>query len=461
LGAFTKRWPFLIATILLLAPSLACSQDRGLATGAGKKASAAPSEQSSTKPDVALSGQMSRETAGPGEVIRFWITIENRTSQPLEKIWLEHLDVPGFAIVRRCWSDGQTDPACYAKSESIAAPVATCAPSGQQLNASELCELLAPKQTLTVWGDVQFVGSAPRGGDFAVVRWTTGSSTSRAVVPLGQVESFGRLRSLWEAVTGEWQIGIPVWLAIFSGLYVLWKSWREGKARKQATEFAQRTRTWNLLLLKVHRLAFQHYMPIVSTVQGVLLYFQRLRIKEGNAEENLLGAFCYVLRFHWRVRKMKRSGASWYFKELTAEELVVTLVQTHRRSLGLSDIKRQAALDEFLEDIAEDTTVAEMLESLRDTSEAQAKFWDEFREWMAGIEVRQDGALLSALTKIITYETNRPYYYWYEELRAIDWTNDELKKIREVAAASEGEQKGITARVEMYLKRASRDQTLK
>jgi hypothetical protein len=405
---------------------------------------------------------MSRESAGPGEIVRFWITLENRSDKPLEKIWLEHLDIPGFTLVRRCWSDGRADPACYANAEPVAPQAAACAGNSQALPPAELCELVAPKQTLTVWGDVQFASPAPRSSDFAVVRWTSGNSTSRAVVSLGQVESFGRIRSIWEAITGEWQVGVAVWIAILSGLYALWKTWREGEAQRHATEFEQRRNTWNLLLLKVHRLAFRHYMPIVSTVQGALLYLERLRISEGGPEDNVLGAFCYVLRFHWRIRKMKRAGASWYFKDLTAEELVVAMVQTHRRSLGLSDLRRQAALDEFLENITEDTTIADVLGYLETISGSQAKFWGEFQIWAKDAQKRQDAAaLLSALTKIINYETNRPYFYWYGELRAINWTPDELAKVREIAAASEGGQTGITARVEKYLKNASRDQVLR
>ncbi|HKV25549.1 MAG TPA: hypothetical protein VJN93_13225 [Candidatus Acidoferrum sp.] len=403
---------------------------------------------------------MSRETSAPGDVIRFWITIENKTDRPVEKISVEHMDVPGFRLVRRCWGAGLADPGCYAAMEAVATQAPECAAKDRQLPPSEVCELLPPKQTVTIWGDVRFTAAVPHGTDFAVVRWTSGTATSSAVVILGPVEAYGRIRSIWEAVTTEWQIGIPVWITILSGLYALWKSWRERRAQRHATEFEQKRRTWNLLLLKVDRLAFRHYMPIVSTVQGLLMYFRRLQSNEGPREENSLGAFCYILRFHWRIRKMKRSGASWYFKDLTAEELVVAMVQTHRRSLGLSDLRQQAALDEFLENIAEETTVADMLRSLETMSAAQERFLAHFREWAGGVEQRHEADLLGAITKIITYETNRPYLYWYGELRRLDLTVEELRKIREVAAASEGTQKGIQLRIEKYLAAAGRDKRI-
>jgi hypothetical protein len=369
------------------------------------------------KSEVVLSGQLSRETAGPRDTVRFWITIENHSDKTVSQIWLEHLYAPGLTVVRRCWSEDRASDACYSAKEPQAPVIVSCAPGGAE-TANELCAELPPKHTLTVWGDLAYVNPVPRGTDFAVVRWTVDKFVSRSAIPLGPMESFGTARSRWELVTTQWQIGIPVWLAIFSAIYALWKNWREEKTSKLATESAQQRNTWNLLLLKVHRLAFEHYMPIVSTAQGILLYFKRLQETEGDPGDNTVGAFCYLLRFHWRVCEMKRSGASWYFKSLTAEEMVVTLFQEHRRSLGLSDLMRQAALDQFLDALKKNTTVADVLRYLQETrSDGQQRFWTHFQLWIAEVAARKDDALISALTKIITYETNRPYYYWYEELR--------------------------------------------
>jgi hypothetical protein len=198
-------------------------------------------------------------------------------------------------------------------------------------------------------------------------------------------------------------------------------------------------------------------MPIVSTTQGILLYFERLKKAQSDPAENTVGAFCYLLRFHWRVRQMKRSGASWYFKDLTAEGIVVTLFQEHRRSLGLSDIMRQAALDQFLDALQKETTVADVLRYLREPlTDAQISFWNEFQVWVKGVSQRKDDALLSALTKIITYETNRPYYYWYEELRAMTLSPDELTKVRELCR----DDADLAPRLDEYLSRAEKDTKL-
>ena len=450
------------ACVLLIALLCTCVfVTAAFAADVAKTPTPAPAED---KTGVVLSGQLSRVTAGPREVVRFWITIENHSDKPVRQIWLEHLDVPGFNLIRRCWSDGRTDAACYGPNEPQAPAIASCdASSGADARgrandaANELCEELPARHSLTVWGDLAYADATPRATDFAVVRWTADNYVSRSAIPLGPMETFGRARSLWEVVTTQWQIGIPVWLAIFSAIYALWKNWRDDLASKRSTESAQQRNTWNLLLLKVHRLAFQHYMPIVSTAQGILLYMDRLEKAKGDPAENSVGAFCYLLRFHWRIRQMKRSGASWYFKSLTAEELVVGLYQSHRRSLGLSDLNRQAALDEFLDAFDKETTVAQLLVYLRGPLSAmQSLFWDDFQTWLSDFPARREDALLSAMTKVITYETNRPYYYWYEELRAMELDEREETKIREVAS---GDAK-FSARVERYLLEVSADKRL-
>jgi hypothetical protein len=431
-------------------------QGSGTSAVSPKPASRASSAASDDKSDIALNGQLSRVTAGPKDAVRFWITIENHSDKPVSEIWLEHLYAPGLTVLRRCWSIDRANPACYSSAETQAPVIAGCGPNGAN-TANEFCEELPAKHTLTVWGDLAYASPAPRSTDFAVVRWTFDKFVSRSAIPLGQMESFGVARSRWELVTTEWQIGIPVWLTIFSAIYALWKGFRDERASKLATISAQRRKTWNLLLLKVHRLAFQHYMPIVSTAQGILLYLGRVQSGEGDAQENAVGAFCYLLRFHWRIRQMKRSGASWYFKSLTAEEIVVLLFQEHRRSLGLSELGRQAALDEFLNALQTDTTVADVLTYLRGSlTEEQTGFWNAFQRWLEGALQRKEDALIGALTKIITYETNRPYYYWYEELRAMKLSPDEASKIREVSRADAE----FAGRVETYLRDSAKDKRL-
>ncbi len=414
--------------------------------------------------DVVISGQLGLEQAGPHEHFRFWITVENRSDGDLTNLSLEHLDIPGFVISRRCWSTDRNDPSCWASGESHPSATSTCLVSGSLGNQPDLlCTTLASKHAVTVWGILAPGKDSAQGSAFAVLAWTAENKWSEQAVPLGNVESEGWFRYLWVSLTERW-IALPIWITIFGGLYALWSGRRERKrherelelqaaSSRRATESEQQRHTWNVLLLKVHRLAFQHYLPIASTVQGILFYFAREARAEGDSDDNFLGAFCYMLRFHWRVRKMKRGGASWYFKKLTAEEMVVVLFQTHRNHMGLQDLGRQAVLDGFLDWIKDETTVADVLEYLKSCPPAQWDFWLEFRA-RAKRWYREEMLLLSAMTTIMTFEINRVYYYWYEERRAIALDKNELRVLRAAMAEAASQSRDLPGQVEEYLSEA-------
>ena len=464
LGGFCAA---VVATLLIFVPRAGAQEKRGvpeIPDAPEKKSKGTVAHTAESAGDVVISGQLGRETAGPHERIRFWITVENRSDGDLTDLRLEHLDVPGFVIFRRCWSADRGDLACWSEGESHSLAPPGCLASGTSANQPDvLCATLAPKHAVTVWGVLGRGKDSAQGSAFAVLTWTADKKSSAQAVSLGNVESEGWFRHLWVSLTERW-IALPIWITIFGGLYALWSGYRERKrherelelqavSSQRETESEQQRHTWNVLLLKVHRLAFQHYLPIASTVQGVLLYFGREGRAEGESEDNFLGAFCYMLRFHWRVRKMKRGGASWYFKKLTAEELVVVLFQTHRNHMRLQDLGRQAVLDGLLDWFKDETTVADVLEYLQTCPRAQWEFWLEFRSW-AKRWYREEALLLSAMITIMTFEINRVYYYWYEERRPITLDADELRVLRAAVARAASQSPELPVQVEEYLSEA-------
>ncbi len=465
--AFVELCAVLAMTSFLLASGSAAQEKKGsteISEGGEKKLKGTVPHTTESAGDVVISGQLGRTEAGPPEHFRFWITVENRSEGELTNLSLEHLDIPGFAISRRCWSTDRNDPACWTEGESHPPVAAACPDSGSSVVQPDLlCTTLAPKHAVTVWGILGRGKHSAQGSAFAVIAWTADKKLSEQAVPLGNVESEGWFRYLWVSLTERW-IALPIWITIFGALYALWSGWRERKrherelelqalANERETESEQQRHTWNVLLLKVHRLAFQHYLPIASTVQGILLYFGKEARADGDSEDNFLGAFCYMLRFHWRVRKMKRGGASWYFKKLTAEEMVMVLFQTHRNHMGLQDLARQAVLDGFLDWIKDDTTVGDVLEYLQSCPPAQWEFWLDFRA-RAKKWYREETFLLSAMITIMTFEINRVYYYWYEERRAIALDKDELRVLRAAIADAAWQSPELPERVEVYLNEA-------
>jgi hypothetical protein len=461
---------------------------------AAPRANAAATDKSQSSPDVVLSGHLSRDSVRAGEPVRFWLTIENRSDKPIEKLWLEHQGIHGFKLSARCWNATAAAPGCMSADEQPPPVAESCKPPANQNSADELCESLPGKESLTVWGDLTAPEAEDRQDAFLVVRWTRNALTSESAVPLGSIESIRWSRSIWLNLIHNWELGVPVWGGIFGGLIAFWKylkdksdhkkeldrearakqaedarnlkakqdeDARNEKVQSEQKELDQRRNTWNLLMPEVHRMALDHYMPIASTVQGMILYLGNCAVAAGQTEENLLAAFCYTLRFHWRIRKMKRSGASWYFKNLTAEQLVVALVQRHRTHLGLMVPERQAQMDEFLATIKEKTTLGTTSEVVKNCQGEQKKFWDWYHAWARTSNAQDDVNILSILAKIINFETNRPYFYWYEERQPLVLSDVERRRLEQIGQTPDIEMPDLNlANVREYLDDATKPKKL-
>jgi len=134
-------------------------------------------------------------------------------------------------------------------------------------------------------------------------------------------------------------IALPIWITIFRrSLRALEQVSGKEEARKRVGTAGHLQPTCNrgpnssaihgmFLLLKVHRAGVSALLA--DRQHGAKASCFTLAGKargEGDSEDNFLGAFCYMLRFHWRVRKMKRAGREpGTSKKLTAEEMVVVL----------------------------------------------------------------------------------------------------------------------------------------
>jgi len=424
--------------------------------------------EAESKSEVVVSGHLSIDNASVYETVRFWLTIENRSNEPLQRVSLAHLDAEGFLLKRRCWGADAANQACAAKGESSPALPAACGPVGELL-----CGELAPHQMITVWGDLEQDHSAPKREAFAVVEWQRRGLPSQTPVALGPLESLSCVRAAWLAVTARWDLGIPFWIGVFSGIYAIAKSRREKKEhakevarealakeeerarkardKKEAQELDQRAKTWNLLLNEVQKLALTHYMPIASTAQGLIQYLGFLTDPAKRTPDNFAAAFCYLIRFHWRIREMKRHGASWYFKNLTAEEIVVGLFQAHRVLLGFDEPSRQATLDGLLDRLNESSTLAVMMAAMAGYTAPQQAFYVDFQKWALSAACIEDIATVSAMVKVIGYETNRPLLYWYEERRAIPLNANEKSAIEKLPSAQTSAGGPFTSEIAAYL----------
>jgi hypothetical protein len=445
-----------------------------------KDKSDSPQAKAENKSDIVIVGHLSRDSAMPGETVRFSIVIENGSDAALRNIVIEHLDSPGFQLVRRCWSADAKNAACISAGESPPAMAATCNPQGDKL-----CDELGPHQTLTVWGDLLHGPcAAPSQQDFAVIRWNLKGFDSHGIAQLGSLESLGSWRGRWLKVTQDWNLGIPFWLAVFSGLFAYWQHRRDkkdeaaqkerddkeelarqkreevskadeaakkAKAKADQVEIEHVGRTWQMMLPEIHRLALTHYMPIASTTQGVVQSVRKCANPQGQNLENFQTAFCYTLRLHWRRLKMKRDGASWYFKNRTAEDLVVELMQKHQGNLGINQGVGREALDQLLPLLGPLSTITETVQQLAGISGSPKQFMDEYFHWVCTADAQADTIILNVIAKILEYETNRPYLYWYKEVQPLSLTAVEASAVESVAAHPFSGKADMAIRVGQYL----------
>src|SRR5262249_28577252 len=237
---------------------------------------------SSAPQGITLSGRLSPGSVNVGETVRFWLPIENRSAGPLGGVPLDHLDAPGFQVTLRCWGDQATDPACRAADEPAWKGSDACKSSGDLL-----CQELPPNASVTVWGNLQAIGSSDPHQAFATVRWTQNGFDSRRSVELGSLESVHDLIAFWRNLSG---VSLSAVVAFFGAVWSLYRYFKDRsdaaekteKERKltqekersdalarDAAQLADRQReTLNLLLKEIQRFALTYYMPFASDIQN-------------------------------------------------------------------------------------------------------------------------------------------------------------------------------------------------
>lgn len=379
---------------------------------------------------VVLSGHLSQAESETEHAVRFWLTIENRSPVPLTNVTLDQLDAGPFRVIRRCWSaelqDRVADDAC--NNAQTSPSVTACAGT-----KDVLCANVPANSAIAAWGDLTADDDSDGTREaFAVVRWTQAGALfqSRAAVDLGSIESVTGMHYWWRAITG---VSLSALLAILAACWTLYRYRKDHRDAEMKRVLDQKRETWNLLLTRMQDFSLKYYMPIVSDLQGVTLYLSRLhkvreqieaekdparkaakeQEKANECEEFLSSAFAFALRAEWRTHDMRTCGATWYLKSLTAETLVVALVQAHRKQLGLETVTGRASVQLFLNDIDENTPVSDTIDAVKVCEGDQKAQFESFKRWAVTSEGRREITRLGVIAKIVYFEVNRQLLYWY------------------------------------------------
>jgi hypothetical protein len=398
---------------------------------ASEKPAAAPEDKSG----VGLSGQVSQDSAGPRGLIRFWISVENRTEATLDDVQLRNPEIPGFALKRLCWP-ATPDNHCMEIRTDGDAPSMAQAPQAQY----RLAEHLHPRQPVSVWGYLEATDSEPKQNAFVTVSWTVAGSPSSETVTLGEVESLNCLRALALQVIHGWEWSFPLATLIGGFLYDQWRRKREKKEKASERDRKSKERdreelrdhqkrTWNLMLPRSQQAALKFYTPLAGAAQSAR--DQLRKYQDSRQLGNLPGACFEMLFFHWRLRQAIDQIGGYYFKSPEAEQLADLIYCKHRYLLGLNDSTNRSLLSGAVDEIKPNTTIARFLQEKGNPRSKAHAFWTYFETWATtkSMELGRDIFVLDAYAALLRYEANRPSLHWYGKLDPISFALPESRKV--------------------------------
>lgn len=469
---------FSYIALCVLWPNVVSAQEEKPAehSAAGSQQAKRPEKKGATEgpkesaEGIVLTGHLSRDSARPDGKIRFWITIENKSTGPLQNLHFTDFFTPGFN--RPLSFNGGCDGGSW----------------------GSVCKSLPAQQTVTIWGDLSAAECAtiwgfavecpPRENAFAVLAWDAPQHPGQSgVIDLGEIE-----RLSWYSATWRWltrlDIGLPTLTAIVLGLFGWWQKGREKRQEKRKQKEEQKDQleaerrdryqqTWNLMLSQANRFTLSYYVPTGNAIITAAYYIGICQKKlkqdssaQGTAkvepsEDDYLTAFFYLIQVQWLRLYMKRDIGGYYFKDRTAELVTEGLFQKHRACFDVRSPERQLILMKFCKLLRRNSQPDRFIADKGAWSDEQKRFFgDYFKIWLKDADgtCSHDLIVLSAMSKVLSYESNRPFLNWYQEQPPEKLTDKEEAEIIEIGEAGnalneEGKPAGpeLPARVRAYL----------
>lgn len=130
---------------------------------------------------IVAAGSLSQPETETGEIIHFWLTVENHSAEPIRNLRLQQLDVPGFAVRHLAWHNQQGAQHCYPPANSYSGVART------DLTAcAVLSDELDPEESLTLEGELKALKAHDRQNLTALFEWKNlNNRVSQSAVSLG------------------------------------------------------------------------------------------------------------------------------------------------------------------------------------------------------------------------------------------------------------------------------------
>ena len=409
-------------------------------------------EKAAAKADksVVLTGHIARQHVRVEDSVRFWVTIENPSDNPLTNLRLDHMDTPGFGPPQHCWGSAvAANCGLAAGAQDVCQVPGNAAVSGS--GGDLLCAELPAHQSFTFWGDLPAKQSESNHRNFAVLGWQQDGRGSMASVDLGETETAHWLVSPFLTLRGKPEVTLPAGLALL-GL------WAASWARKRE----ERAQMANTMLAESHKASMQYNMPAASMIaaagSALRTYFEASPAgppaapAADPAESKLRLGFYYLTMYQWWHQQMFREVGAYHFKNRTGEMILRTLYGKHKDLFPLIHDEQRRKLDKVLVLVRKETTVDDFLGLLEYPRTDVAEAWGIFRAWAATDGIHEDRHVLEAYRAVLVFEVNRAYLTWHGALVPPELTPEasELIKVCDIL----GNQRKSRAETEEYLIRA-------
>jgi len=376
-------------------------------------------------PEVSITGALSSHSIGETELLRFTLTLKNKTGVVLNSVRLvappEH-----YSFTRICVLPPQQAEMCRSDSDFSNA-------------GNVLVSAVGPGQDLVAWGYLTPATAHRTESLGMIAAWklpegSVGLPTS-GVVTLGdnQVQTWYQAAWVDKLVT---VLAIPTILAVISFFLNLLAKAREDRAaerekekeakiadaerkkeeRRQQLQREEtvRTETWKQILPVSHRYALKFYVPLSSASE---------KLAEALLGTNRELAFFYVLFAGKRMTETRNKVGGFYFKDLRGEALAAICWRRQRDLLlGPEDSPVSLAVRSAVDLLQPNETYQSFQEEFERRTGATTSFvneeiqeaWERFSQWiLSSGNVAGVVRYLKGFYAVLDYETNRPYEYWY------------------------------------------------
>jgi hypothetical protein len=357
---------------------------------------------------VEVRGQLSSSSASKGEVVRFWITVHNGSAATVLDVRLEHLDIPGFRLERRCWVQNAS-PDCGTPP--------TLPDPADLANLDRIATKLEPGESRTIWGDLISDQINHAQNLFAVIGWSSGKEgRSWSSASLGSAASITEGQRLWSDVRDVVKdIGMPILLLLLSIVVGLQQRNREEKQKQLDAQRAQISQTWNQMLPESHRVAKKYYMPMIASLQETIrrseAYISQRATDLKGADANKRRAFYHLTMFAWHAREVSWKIGGYFFRNRVGEKLAYYAFLKYYKLYG-DDESTLRDRTKLLDLLVANSTLSSFTDLEASSPDIWKNAWNSFQSW---IDDRGTGTLpyLKAFIEVVEFETNRPYELWY------------------------------------------------